>query len=168
MKYILQSAFIFFFLLTNCQQSTMKNNPTNPVNSYDSFGAKISVNKAITSKELLSKLDLITAGDTINVKLTSKVKEVCTKKGCWMTLDLSQEIESMVQFKDYGFFVPTNSKGREVIISGKAFLKETGIKELQHYARDAGKDEDEIAKITVSKKEIFIEASGVLMKKIKG
>ena len=146
----------------------MKNNPTNPVNSYDSFGAKISVNKAITSKELLSKLDLITAGDTINVKLTSKVKEVCTKKGCWMTLDLSQEIESMVQFKDHGFFVPTNSKGREVIISGKAFLKETGIKELQHYARDAGKDEDEIAKITASKKEIFIEASGVLMKKIKG
>ena len=72
----------------------------------------------------------------------------------------------MVQFKDYGFFVPTNSKGREVIISGKAFLKETGIKELQHYARDAGKDEDEIAKITASKKEIFIEASGVLMKKI--
>ena len=48
------------------------------------------------------------------------------------------------------------------------FLKETGVAELQHYATDAGKSEDEIAKITAPKKEFFIEASGVLMKKNKG
>jgi len=54
-----------------------------------------------------------------------------------------------------------------VIINGKAFLKETGVKELQHYAKDAGKSEDEIAKITTPKIAISIEASGVLMKKIK-
>ena len=66
--------------MTNCQQPTMKDIPTNSENGYDSFGAKISVNKAITSKELLSKLDLITAGDTINVKLTSKEKKYVQKK----------------------------------------------------------------------------------------
>ena len=168
MKNILQCSLIFLLLLTNCQQQIKENKKSAQENSYDSFGEKITSNKAITSEELVSKFNSIQLGDTLNVKFISKVKEVCMVKGCWMKLDLIEELESMVRFKDYGFVVPTNSKGREVIINGKAFLKETGVKELQHYAKDAGKSEDEIAKITTPKIAISIEASGVLMKKNKG
>ena len=81
-----------------------------------------------------------------------------------MKLPLEGETETMVRFKDYGFFMPLDSKGKEVIVNGKAFVKETSVKELQHYAEDAGKSQDEIAKITEPKKEFAFEADGVLIK----
>jgi hypothetical protein len=132
---------------------------------YDSFGAKISLDGAITSEALLSKFKMMKVGDSINLKFTSIVKDVCSKKGCWMKLPLVDDAEAMVRFKDYGFFVPLDSKGREVVLNGKAFIQETSVKELQHYAEDAGKTKEEIAKITTSKIEYTFEADGVLMKK---
>ena len=53
----------------------------------------------------------------------------------------------------------------ELDYEGKAFVKETSVEELKHYAEDAGKSKEEIAKITEPKLEMSFEASGVLMKK---
>jgi hypothetical protein len=50
-----------------------------------------------------------------------------------------------------------------VIVEGKAFVKETSVKELQHYAEDAGKTKEEIAKIIAPKKEFAFVANGVLL-----
>ena len=132
--------------------------------AFDSFGDKISDKKAITSEEMLAKFTSMKVGDTINVKFASSIKEVCSKKGCWMKLPLNKETETMVRFKDYGFFMPLDSKDRQVIVAGKAFVKETSVKEQQHYAEDAGKSKEEIAKITEPKTEFAFEANGVLMK----
>jgi hypothetical protein len=104
-------------------------------------------------------------GDTINVKFASKINEVCKSKGCWMNLDLGNEAESFVKFKDYGFFMPLNVDGREVIVNGKAFVTTTSVEELRHFAEDAGKSEEEIAKIIDPKYTLSFEADGVLMKK---
>lgn len=82
-----------------------------------------------------------------------------------MKLALADGTETMVRFKDYGFFMPLDSKDREVIVNGKAFVKKTSVKELRHYAEDAGKTKEEIAKITEPKIEFTFEADGVLMKK---
>ena len=82
MKNILQCSLIFLLLLTNCQQQIKENKKSAQENSYDSFGEKITSNKAITSEELVSKFNSIQLGDTLNVKFISKVKEVCMVKGC--------------------------------------------------------------------------------------
>lgn len=168
MKYLIQFCFFIIFGLTACKEVKKTNNeviePKQEV-VYDSFGAKISLDGAITSEALLSKFKMMKAGDSINVKFASIVKDVCSKKGCWMKLPLVDGSETMVRFKDYGFFVPLDSKGREVVLNGKAFIKETSVKELQHYAEDAGKTEEEIAKITTSKIEYTFEADGVLMQR---
>jgi hypothetical protein len=137
---------------------------TKIASNYDSFGDKISADKALSSEEMLAKFNTLNVGDTINVKFASKINEVCSKKGCWMKLPVG-ETETMVRFKDYGFFMPLDAKDREVIVEGKAFLKETSVDELKHYAEDAGKTEEEIAKITAPKKEFSFEANGVLIKK---
>ena len=60
--------------------------------------------------------------------------------------------------------MPLDSKDREVIVEGKAYVTETSVNELRHYAEDAGKSKEEIAKITESKREFAFEAHGVLMK----
>ena len=137
----------------------------NETMAYASFGDKIMADKALSSAEMLQQFKALKAGDTIDVKFTSKVNKVCSKKGCWMRLALDTDKETMVRFKDYGFFVPLDSQDKEVIVAGKAFIKETSVDELRHYAEDAGKSEEEIAKITEPKREFAFEANGVLMKK---
>jgi len=132
--------------------------------NFDSFGDKITNEKVISSDEMLVKFSNMKVGDTINVKFASKINEVCSKKGCWMKLAVGEK-ETMVRFKDYGFFMPLDAKDREVILEGKAFVKETSVEELQHYAEDAGKTKEEIALITESKREFSFEANGVLLKK---
>ena len=49
------------------------------------------------------------------------VTEVCKAKGCWMKVALENGEETMVKFKDYGFFVPKDMAGKEVVINGHRF-----------------------------------------------
>jgi hypothetical protein len=96
--------------------------------------------------------------------MTAEVIEVCQAKGCWMTLKLENGEEAMVKFKDYGFFMPKDIAGKEVILNGKAFVNEVPVEEQRHYAEDAGKSKEEVAAITEPKKTYSFEADGVLIK----
>ena len=156
-----------FASLVSCKEST-KNKSTIAIEKvlvYTAFGDKISKKGSISSGEMLAKFSNLNVGDTIEVKFSSTIKDLCSKKGCWMKLPLKDSLETMVRFKDYGFFMPLDAKGKEVIVNGKAFVKETSVEELQHYAEDAGKTKEEIAQITAPKVEFAFEADGVLLKK---
>lgn len=131
--------------------------------NYKSFGKKITSENAISKEKMAAKFKSIKVGDTLNIKFSSKINSVCKKKGCWMKLDLG-ETESMVRFKDYGFFMPLNSDNREVIVNGKAYVTEISVDELRHYAKDAGKTNEEIEKITEPEFTYAFLADGVLMK----
>jgi len=134
--------------------------------NYNSFGDEISEKDYMSSADAYAKYQTLKAGDTIRLKFASSIEEVCSKKGCWMKLPAGETNETiMVRFKDYGFFMPLDSNGKEVIVEGKAFVKEVSVDELKHYAEDAGKSAEEIAKITAPKMELAFEANGVLMKK---
>jgi len=130
---------------------------------YASFGDKILADKALSKEQMLQKYKTLKTGDTINIKFRSKIKEVCSKKGCWMAMELPGGKESFVKFKDYAFFVPLNAAEQEAIVSGKACVSETSVAQLRHYAKDGGKSEDEIAKITEPKIEYKFMADGVLI-----
>lgn len=131
--------------------------------AYASFGDKIEAEGAIDAADLAEKYKTLAEGDTLVTKVTAKINEVCSTKGCWMRLDLENDKEVMVRFKDYGFFMPLNATG-EVIVNGKAFVTEISVDELKHYAKDAGKSEEEIAAITEAEKTFAFEADGVLLK----
>ncbi|MCF6279878.1 MAG: DUF4920 domain-containing protein [Flavobacteriaceae bacterium] len=132
--------------------------------NYKSFGAEITDVGFISKEAMSSKFQNLKAGDTLSIKFASKINSVCKKKGCWMILDLDEGKESMVRFKDYGFFMPLNADDREVIVSGKAYVTEMSVKELQHYAEDEGKSAEEIASITEPEFTYAFLADGVLMK----
>ena len=80
-----------------------------------------------------------------------------------MKVDLDDGNQVLVKFKDYGFFMPKDVAGKEVIINGKAFVEEMPVDEQRHYAEDAGKTPEEIAAITESKRTYSFEADGVLL-----
>lgn len=96
-------------------------------------------------------------------KVKGKVTEVCQEKGCWMKLEKGNGETVMVKFKDYGFFMPKDIVGKEVVLEGEAIVKEVSVKQQQHYAKDAGKTEEEIKKIKKAKKELQFIAKGVLV-----
>jgi hypothetical protein len=130
--------------------------------NYASYGMNISVENAVSNTEMMAKFAKLKAGDTLNEKFISKVNKVCKSKGCWMKIDLGTE-ESMVKFKDYGFFVPMDSEERKVVVQGKAYVTEQSIEDQKHYAKDEGKSEAEINLITETKYTYAFLADGVLM-----
>jgi len=94
-----------------------------------------------------------------NYKVQGTIEEVCQMKGCWMTLKNDKGENVRVTFKDYGFFVPKDISGREVIVEGVAKRDKLDEEVARHYAEDGGKEYDESMTNTVS----FV-AHGVLIK----
>ncbi|RNL49640.1 DUF4920 domain-containing protein [Pedobacter jejuensis] len=101
--------------------------------------------------------------DTADMKIEGKVVEVCKKKGCWMTLEMPNGEPMRVTFKDYAFFMPMDIVGKKVVLDGIAKKQNISVETLRHYAEDAKKSPEEVAKITDPKKELAFEAKGVVI-----
>jgi len=161
---ILVALLLFFW---SCKGQETKQEITEQAyntNELASFGDKILADGSISSREMMKKYNNMAIADTTKAKFIAVVKEVCQAKGCWMKVELDDGKEAMVRFKDYGFFMPKDIGGKEVIVNGYAFVEEMSVEDQKHYAEDGGKSEDEIAKITEPKKTFGFEADGVLLK----
>lgn len=126
------------------------------------FGAAFSPKGVVPFEQLAEKMQ---GQDSVAIKIQGAVQEVCQVKGCWMLIasESSKNEPVMVRFKDYGFFMPKDIAGREVVMDGYAFREVTPVDELRHYAEDAGKSREEIEAITKPKEELKFLASGVLL-----
>jgi hypothetical protein len=111
----------------------------------------------------IGELDKRLNNDKFTGRVTGKVLEVCQEKGCWMRMDRGNGETLMVKFKDYGFFMPKDIVGKEVLLDGEAVVKQVSVKQQQHYAKDAGKSEEEIARIKEPKRELQFVAKGVIV-----
>lgn len=127
-----------------------------------SFGEKITADGAISYSSLVEKM---TGDENVDAKVRGKVTSVCQVKGCWITITPEKEgdPEMFVKFKDYGFFMPKDIAGREVIMDGYAFIETTSVDELKHYAEDEGRSKEEIEGITEPEQQYKFMASGVLL-----
>lgn len=126
------------------------------------FGEEINKSNAISYEEMISKMGGV---DSLNTKVMGTVEGVCQAKGCWMNIvsDNPDQPSMFVKFKDYGFFMPKDIAGKQVIMEGYAFKEVTPVAELRHYAEDEGKSPAEIAAIVEPKEELKFLASGVLL-----
>jgi len=67
--------------------------------------------------------------------LEGEVRRACTRKGCWM--ELAESVDEgkpgcRVTFKDYAFFVPTNSGGAHAKVQGVVELEQVKASHVQH------------------------------------
>jgi hypothetical protein len=125
------------------------------------YGAAVNVGEIIATSQMIEQVNL---NGTFEGKISGEIKEVCTEKGCWLTMDLPNGESMRVTFKDYGFFVPTTSQGYSIILDGVAVMTETDVETLRHYAKDGGMSMEDLEKITEPKTEITFEAVGVEIK----
>ncbi len=163
MKKTILMAFIGCSLIA-CKKEKVAEVAQLPQESFKVFGDSISADGAISKEELLAKFETLKEGDTIEVKFRSEIKDVCQKKGCWMNMSLTEDKNTFVRFKDYGFFMPLNAAGSEAIVNGKAFISVETVDELKHYAKDAGKSQAAIDSITEPKVSYSFLSNGVLIK----
>lgn len=133
--------------------------PKGPADPGMSFGAKTSAEGAIPVNELPSKLK---GAEPTEVKVTGKVVEVCKAEGCWLRMETASG-PMLIKMKDHAFLVPLSMNGKTIVAEGTATLKETSVEMLRHYAEDAGKSKAEIEAIKEPKKEITMQAKGILV-----
>lgn len=130
-------------------------------NSGEFYGEKFNEEDAVDINLIAGRLEGV---DSLEIKLIGTVNSTCAMKGCWMKMSVSEDEEVRVSFKDYGFFVPKSGvEGKTAIINGYAKKVVTDVETLKHFAKDAGKSEEEIEAITEPKEEITFVASGVLI-----
>ncbi|HBP21078.1 MAG TPA: hypothetical protein DEA08_25240 [Planctomycetes bacterium] len=101
------------------------------------YGAGVSQSEAVRLPALAKVIDRLHGRP---IRLDGRISDVCRKKGCWMVLREGGE-EIRVRFKDYAFFVPRDSAGREVIVEGIATRKTIPEAEARHYAEESGDPE---------------------------
>ncbi|TDT47430.1 uncharacterized protein DUF4920 [Maribacter spongiicola] len=149
---------VFLFGVFSClgQQETNSG-------SAEFYGDEFKVTSLSNKDDVMKQFASMPVSDSLNLQFKTKVKEVCKVKGCWMIVELPQGEQAMVRFKDYGFFMPVDILDKEVVLNGLAFVEEMSVDDQKHYAKDGGKTEDEIAKITAPKRTYSFEASGVIV-----
>jgi len=144
MKYFLILFFISFSVFSQSDSSY--------------YGEKISS----TDLQRLSNIDF--NNTSVQIKLEGEIISTCPKKGCWIEMKIDDK-DVFVKFKDYGFFVPKSGmEGKKAIIQGLASIDTVSVKDLKHYAEDAGKSKSEIEKITSPEIKISFLAEGVIIK----
>jgi hypothetical protein len=92
------------------------------------FGAAIQPGPAVALASLLANPSAF-AAQTITTE--GRVQRACSRKGCWMEIG-SGEDACRVTFKDYGFFVPTDSAGAFAKIQGRLDTREVEKAAVDH------------------------------------
>lgn len=161
-KLIVVTVLVFFGINTTAQDSKKVIKLSEPIlvtETYEVYGEKLKkMDEPISLTSLVASTNELES-DQVLVK--TSIAEVCEKKGCFF---IAQEGEHSVRitFKDYGFFIPTDSKGKEATIAGVFTKKVLSEEKAKHYAEDAGKESSDIIGDQV---EYSIVASSIILNK---
>lgn len=115
--------------------------PVEETQTYRVFGTAFDATApAVNLARLISESEGFD-GKTVTTQGT--IKQVCQKKGCFFLLETDDATKpARITFKDYSFFIPTNTAGSRVKLNGTFNVKTISEADARHYAKDAGKDPD--------------------------
>lgn len=150
---------LFLLTIVMSSISLMAQPPKGPAKKGMTFGIKTTAEGAVAANELTNVMAEKTTAD---VKVKGTVTEVCKAEGCWIRMQTASGT-MLIKMKDHSFTVPLALNGKTIVADGTAELKETSVEMLKHYAEDAGKSKAEIEAITAPKKEIVLQAKGILV-----
>lgn len=173
MKNFIQYAFITLiaFSIYSCtsekkstkKDSIDKKDTIAKLPSTGNFGANISTEGAKPFETVFEELKKNPKG--VNTLLKGKISDVCQNKGCWMQVETEDKKQSLhITFKDYGFFVPKDASGKNAFFKGIAKYDTTTVEDLIKMAKEEGKSDAEIKKITKPEINISFVAEGVVIK----
>ncbi|WP_421774678.1 DUF4920 domain-containing protein [Gracilimonas sp.] len=133
--------------------------PVQQTDAYEVFGSEVEQWNEATSLISLIESEEELSGKEVTVE--TEIAKVCQKKGCFFVAN-QDGYSARITFKDYGFFIPTDSQGKTVKLVGTFTVKELSEEQAKHYAEDAGEDADAIEG---PQKEYSIVATSVMIPK---
>jgi hypothetical protein len=123
------------------------------------FGAPLGQSPEVALSDVLKAPDKF-ADRTVRVE--GAVRAACTRKGCWMELSEAPDAPGCrVTFKDYGFFVPTDSAGSKARVEAKVESKVVKPEMVAHLESEGAKFPEKAA--DGSAREVRLVATGVEM-----
>lgn len=155
------SAFTFNLSAQDKKEVIRLSDPVKETESVEIYGSVEENDK--TPITLESAIALTKDTEEKEVVIKSDVTEVCQKKGCFF-IATDGERTARVTFKDYGFFIPTDSNGKQATIFGTISKKKLSEDQAKHYAEDAGKDPE---KVIGEQYEYSIVATSIILSKNK-
>ncbi len=108
--------------------------PVATTEAWEDFGAPLPEGP---SRSLVEVVEASGAMNGKDVKIATEVVQVCQKKGCFF-IAREGEATARVTFRDYEFFVPTDSAGKQVILAGTFERRAISAEQAAHYAEDLG------------------------------
>ncbi|MDN5349417.1 MAG: hypothetical protein PWQ54_813 [Bacteroidales bacterium] len=141
-------------------QAQIQQNAGETLPSTGNFGEVITKENALVAE---LALDQITDDTTFGLKLTGTIHEVCQHSGCWLTIEMKNGEELMVNMLDHAYEVPKDAAGKTVWAEGIAIRELIPVEMLKHYAEDAGKSQEEIDSITEPEWKYTLDAKGVII-----
>jgi hypothetical protein len=123
------------------------------------FGAAIAASSETSLADML-KSPKDYRDQTVTVQ--GRVKSACTRRGCWMQISAESDpaaASCRVTFKDYGFFVPTDSAGAQAKVQGSLTVDTVSAERVAHLESEGAKFADKNP--DGSANELRLVASGV-------
>ena len=109
--------------------------PVLVTDTHEIFGAPLP--ETGTPVELGDLLADSTQYEGQDVLLTTRIAKVCQKKGCFFVAQHGADTVR-VTFKDYEFFIPSDSGGKTVTLAGTFSRKPLSKEQAAHLAEDMG------------------------------
>lgn len=135
-------------------EATRLSEPVEVTDSYEVFGSKVpSSQKTISLGELIADSEKYQDSEVL---VSTRIAKVCQKKGCFFVAQEGAD-SVRISFKNYGFFIPTDSGGKQATLAGVFSRKPMSREQAEHYAQDLG----EAAPDAVPAYEYTIVASGI-------
>lgn len=121
---------------------------------WSPYGEAVAIGPTLSVGELADH-----GGESVDIE--GWVTDVCAVKGCWMRIRDDADQEVLVRFRDYGFFVPRNARGRRTVLAGTPAVTTLSVAQRRHLLEDAGASAEEIAAVTSPSTEVVVVADGV-------
>jgi hypothetical protein len=102
------------------------------------FGAPLSAGPQLALRDVLASPERFR--DQV-ITVEGHVRSACTRRGCWMEMAESADPKlpgCRVTFKDYGFFVPTDSAGARAKVQGTLGVNTLPPERVAHLESEGG------------------------------
>jgi hypothetical protein len=123
---------------------TRLSEPVEVTDDAEVFGAPLDADARSASLEAL--LDNPDDYLDTSVRVEARISQVCQKKGCFMIATAGDKAVR-ISFRDYSFFVPTDTGGKTVTLTGTLVERVLSEKQAAHFREDAGSDTIQAGKV---------------------
>mgnify|MGYP000066844717 FL=1 len=133
MKRILSTLVCFALTFTSIADTLRLSEPATQDAQTETFGIKIDHSlPKLTMENLVVDSSLHLAKP---FQVEARIAKVCQKKGCFFIAQQGQHI-LRVSFRDYSFFIPTDSSGKTVTLAGELVEKKLSLEQVAHFKAD--------------------------------